>query len=92
MRSLACGVPIIVTPHARERAKSRFPGFKGARIVDEVRAAVKEGRFSALKPDSVSGQAGPSDLYAWTPDSRRIYAVRSSDDALVVTTTLRADR
>ena len=38
--------PVYVTEHARERARERFPGFKAARIIDEVRAAFREGRFS----------------------------------------------
>lgn len=84
------GVAIAVSHHARERARARFPGFKAARIIDEVRAALLEGRLSATKPAGCGGDSGSHALYAWTPDGARVYALRAHADAFVVVTALAA--
>lgn len=85
-----CDFAIVVGDHAREQARSRFPGFKSARIVDEVRAAIAEGRLSARLPADVriSSVERKRCLYAWTPDGRRVYALRSGDAVFYVATTL----
>ena len=59
--------PVYVTDHARERARERFPGFKAARIIDEVRAAFREGRFSGYAPPGfVSHKDEGYGFFAWT--------------------------
>lgn len=84
-------LPIFVTPHARDQARARFPGFKAARIVDEVRAALVEGRLSPRKPRGLHPPDDPKSLYAWTPDGERVYAIRTEITEFVVTTTMRAE-
>ena len=79
-------VPIVVTAHARARARERCPGFKAARIVDEVRAALREGRVSAYKHPDFRGPTYEDCLYAWSDD--RVYALKAADNALVVVTTV----
>jgi hypothetical protein len=82
-----------VTDHARERARERFPGFKAARIVDEVRTAFREGRFSGRAPAGfVSSKDEHYGFFAWTPDGERIYAMRTNDRVVAVTTVVRALR
>ena len=80
-----------VTDHAREQARARFPGFKAARIVDEVRLAFREGRFSGNRP---AGFASDKDegygFFAWTPDGKRIYAMRTDARVVAVTTVVPA--
>lgn len=79
-------VEVEVTTHAREQARARFPGFKAARIVDEVREAICAGRFGAVPP---AGFATTQDsLFAWTADEGRLYAVRAKHHAMLVTTTM----
>jgi hypothetical protein len=80
---------VIVTTHARERARERFPGFKAARIGDEVHAALVAGRVSALKPPGLIGGDFPYGLYAWTEDGNRIYGLRYGEDCFAVHTTMR---
>jgi hypothetical protein len=77
--------------HARERARERFPGFKTARIVDEVHAALVAGRLSAVKPAGLIGGDFPCGLYAWTPDGERIYGIIHGNDCLAVHTTMRRE-
>lgn len=61
--------PIYVTEHARRRAWQRFPGFKAARIIDEVREAIAAGRFSASPPSGVTyWRQSPRVLYAWNDE------------------------
>ena len=82
---------VIVMPHARERARERFPGFKAARIVDEVHAALVAGRVSAGKPPGMTAGRGdhPYGLYAWTKDGDRIYGIMHGKDCFAVHTTMR---
>ena len=78
-------------PHARERARERFPGFKAARIVDEVHAALVAGRVSAgqaARHDRGRGDH-PYGLYAWTEDGDRIYGIMHGKDCFAVHTTMR---
>jgi hypothetical protein len=86
----AC-VNVIVTRHARERARERFPGFKAARIADEVHAALVAGRVSATKPPGMIPGRGdfPYGLYAWTEDGDRIYGIRYGENCFAVHTTMR---
>jgi hypothetical protein len=84
----AC-VNVKVTWHARERARERFPGFKAARIVDEVHAALAAGRVSARKPPGMIRGDFPYGLYAWTEDGDRIYAIMHGESCLAVHTTIR---
>ena len=84
-------VPIRVSDHARDRARERFPGFKAARIIDEVRAAFKDGRISTTVPPGWIGEPRHEAVYAWTPDGARLYAIGMSEaHAMVVITTVRA--
>jgi len=80
---------VIVMPHARERARERFPEFKAARIVDEVHAAMLAGRVSAVKPLGLIGGDHPYGLYAWTEDGDRIYGIMYGEDCFAVHTTMR---
>lgn len=84
---------LYVHPHARQRARERFPGFKAARIVDEVRAAFLEGRVSPHPPPGIGPQDNyPDCLYASTPDGSRVYAMELDEfysERFVVVTTLR---
>ena len=82
-------VNVKVMRHARERARERFPGFKAARIVDEVHAALAAGRVSAVKPLGLIGGDFPYGLYAWTEDGDRIYGIMHGEDCFAVHTTLR---
>jgi len=88
-RDLRAGVKVIVMRHARERARERFPGFKAARIVDEVHAALLAGRLSAAKPPGLIGGDFPFGLYAWTADGERIYGLIHGKDCFAVHTTMR---
>lgn len=88
---------VYVNPHARLRARERFPGFKTARIVDEVRAAFREGRVSKEPPAGIYGTSMDYTdcLWASTPDGERVYAVALDkfwSDRFVVLTTLKARR
>jgi hypothetical protein len=86
-------IPVLVTDHARRRARDRFDGFKGARIVDEVRDALVAGRLSSEKPVGLAPPDDPSCLYVWTADGARVYALRHDVDPprFVVTTTMRTE-
>ena len=84
----AC-VNVKVMWHARERARERFPGFKAARIVDEVHAALAAGRVSAVKPLGLIGGDFPYGLYAWTEDGDRIYGIMHGEACFAVHTTMR---
>ena len=81
-------IDVYVSDHARARARERFPGFKAARIVDEVREALLDGRVSPHKPDGVFGPAHRDCLYVWTEDGDRIYPIKACDNGFVVTTTV----
>jgi hypothetical protein len=80
---------VIVKRHARERARERFPGFKAARIVDEVHAALAAGRVSAVKPLGLIGGDFPYGFYAWTEDGDRIYGILPGENCFAVHTTMR---
>lgn len=80
-----------VIRHAKERAAERFPGFKLARISDEVRDALDAGRLSARKPSGLVRGDFPNGLYAWTPDGQRVYGVKAEDERFVVWTTMRVE-
>ena len=75
---------IVLTDHARERARERFPGYKPARMADEVRAAFLAGRVGPRKPHTGGGESGV--LYAWTADGERIFALRPGDNCFAVHT------
>lgn len=83
-------VEVEVTDHAREQARERHPGFKAARIVDDVREAFYTGRYGKYPPPHRKGSSGPGLLYAWTEGSERIYAIRAKANAMLVVTTLPA--
>jgi hypothetical protein len=85
--------PVLVTEHARERARERFPGFKAARIIEEVRDAFHEGRFSGRKPAGVVTDKDEGySFFCWTPDGGRVYALRTCYRHVAVVTTMRVDR
>lgn len=84
-------VKIHIGPHARERARERFPGFKAARIIDEIREGMLAGRMSRKKPATVSGNSADKALYVWTPDGQRVYVMVATDEVMMVMTTLKAD-
>lgn len=89
MRSLPYRVQVM--DHARYRARERFPGFKTARIIDEVRDALAYGRISSRRPHGLAPPDDPQALYVWTPDGSRVYALHHSDTGFYVMTTLRPD-
>ena len=93
MKDLARDIPvrIIVSEHSRIRARERFPGFKAARIVDEVRVGLRAGRFSKAKPPGwLGGGHSDASLYVWTEDGERIYAIKHDEQGFTVCTTVRA--
>jgi len=73
--------PIEVTSHARERARERCPGFKAARIIDEVHDGLLACRFSAKRPLWCPDPSGRGDiaLFVWTPDRERVYPLVLND-------------
>ena len=81
--------PVHVTDHARERARERFPGFKAARIIDEVRAAFREAVLR-LRPAWLRQPRTRDGFFAWTPDGERIYAMRTCYRYVAVVTVVRA--
>jgi hypothetical protein len=81
---------VAISEHARERARERFPGFKAARIMDEVRIALHEGRCSPEKPAGVEGTPRRANLYAWTPNGQRVYALCATESMFHVLTTMKA--
>ena len=87
------GHVVVVGEHAREQARARFPGFKAARIVDEVRAALAAGRISYRAPAglTIAAEERRRTLFAWTPELERVYALRPTADHFYVTTTLRPE-
>jgi len=80
---------VIVLDHARFRARERFPGYKAARIVDEVHEALAAGRFSTLKPEGLIGGDYPGGFYAWTPDGERIFGLACGQEKIFVRTVMR---
>lgn len=79
-------VKVFVSHHARERARERFPGFKAARIVDEVRAAMRAGRFSKDPPAGAYSARTEYNLYVWNDE--RCYPLVLADNGFVVVTTV----
>jgi len=84
-----------VSDHARERARERFPGFKSARIIDEVHEALVEGRLSAEQPFWCDQEKGHDrGLYVWTATGERVYVleadVTTGERSYIVVTTLKA--
>ena len=81
-----------VSDHARERARERFPGFKSARIKDEVHDALVNGRISAHRPAWCSMTVREDSLYVWTADCTRVYVLVtdtfSGGGSFIVATTL----
>lgn len=90
------GFELDVNHHARTRARERFPGFKSARIKEEVREAFAAGRVSKEKPATLAPPSDPSCLYVWTEDGERIYAVKADSlkgpgiSNFIVVTTMKA--
>jgi len=85
------------SPHARERARERFPGYKAARISDEVRAAFAEGRVSSRVPYGIHVEGlDPDCWYAWTEDGIRVFVLAlnefSNGKDIAVVTVLKAER
>jgi hypothetical protein len=74
--SFAHGVEILVTDHAMWRAAERFPGFDTAEIETEVRAALAAGRVETERTKlGLTEGSLPWDLYVYTADERRVYAL-----------------
>lgn len=86
-------IPVHVTDHARQRCADRFPAFKRARIVQEVREAIADCRISAKLPPWIQTTATRCDaLYVWNEDGERVYALEvdaTDGSRFVVTTVLR---
>jgi hypothetical protein len=78
---------VVVTEHARRQARARFDGYKAARIVDEVHAALLAGRVSARKPHRGTGDETGA-LYAWTEDGKRIFVLKPGGNCFGVHTVL----
>ena len=74
------------------RARERFPGFKAARIVDEVRLALREGRVSCERPEWLHSGHRDTSLYVWTPDGSRGYALKATLAEMIVITTVQGAR
>jgi hypothetical protein len=86
---------LLISVHARERARERFPCYKTARISDEVRIAMAEGRVSQRKPPGVWHNDDPDCLYAWTEDGERVFVLtldRFDEGGFAVKTVIRASR
>lgn len=91
--SAANGVPILVTDHAMWKAAERFPRFDTLRIEGEVREALRSGRVSTSREGlGLYGKSYDHNLYVWTLDGRRVYALTHDEDPpqFVVLTTMRA--
>lgn len=89
------GLTVTVSVHARERARSRFPGFKAARIVDEVHEALLDRRVSPHKPSWAETEhlrRSPGGLFVWTADLGRAHVIvldrYTGEQTFVVVTTL----
>ena len=84
-RDIPC-FDIWVTQHARDRARERC-GLKGARIVDEVRDAIRAGNVSAWPPTGVKYTAQhPRVLYVWNDERCYPLKLMPGDDIWMVTT------
>lgn len=80
-----------VTDHAMWRAAERFRGFDTVLIEQEVREALAAGRVSTSRGHlDLDDRDDPTNLYVWTPDRQRIYALRHDDEAFIVVTTFKA--
>jgi len=83
-----------VSDHARQRARERFPGFKSARIIDEVHAALVAGRLSAEQPFWCGSGRSSHDrgLYVWIATGERVYVLEADattgEQSYIVVTTL----
>lgn len=90
-------IPVFVSDHARLRARERFPDFKGARIVDEVRDGMVALRLSAELPDwIVTTQTYRGALYVWNESGDRVYVLmvdshHTDGTQFAVVTVLRRD-
>lgn len=84
-------INVFVTEHARGRARERFPGYKAARIIDEVHEALVEGRFSKERPAGMTGRGTPDCCFAWTADGERVFVLGTAQDCFTVATVLRRD-
>ena len=77
--------------HATLQANERFPG-EAFVVADEVNDGMAAGRLSTVKPHGLAGLSHPDNLYVWTPDRRRVYAVKVNaydDSQFVVVTVMR---
>jgi hypothetical protein len=87
---------IWVSEHARTRARERFPGYKAARITDEVRFAIDAGRISRHPPPGVKDMVAAPCLFAWTPDGERVFILTvnkwDGGESFAVKTVIRATK
>jgi hypothetical protein len=84
---------VYISEHARQRARERFPGYKAARISDEVRAAFAAGRTSSGLPSGIWAEADPDSWYAWTEDGERVFVLALNHNGgkdIAVVTVMRA--
>lgn len=81
-------VPIVLSHHARERCRERYPDMKPARMVDEVRAAINEARCSTERPPWLPQNPHGRSIYCWTADGARTYTLRAVADAWLVVTVI----
>lgn len=73
-------IEITVSIHARMRAVERFPEYKAARIVDDVREAIRAGRLTSVRPEEVRVSYEYQSLYVWTENRERIFVLKVHDD------------
>ncbi len=91
--SIFDSMKIIVTAHAVNRFRERFPDLNPGRpipyeIEREVRVALNNGRISPRQPHKTLDSGDPTSLYAWTEEYDRVYALRHDEEPpqFVVTT------
>lgn len=82
-----------VAGHTFERARQRFPGWQpeADEIIAECELAFSAGRVSPQRPASLGSSCRLDTLYAWTPDGRRVYALRPTEREFIVVTCLSAE-
>ena len=85
---LSLSEQIVLTRHARMRRAERFPELDEADVVGEIRAALRDGRCGAQRPDWLHPSLNRSALYAWTEEHERTYALVGEPDRWVVKTIL----
>lgn len=68
---------VTIPKHAAERARARFAG-EEFDVHAEVNEALADGRISVERPIAAP-DLHPGCLYVWTPDRRRIYAIKPDD-------------